>query len=47
VAEVHGAHGYLLHQCLSPLAHHRTDDYGGDLARRSRFRAGSRRTVST
>jgi 2,4-dienoyl-CoA reductase-like NADH-dependent reductase (Old Yellow Enzyme family) len=35
--ELHGAHGYLLHEFLSPLANRRTDGYGGSLENRMRF----------
>lgn len=37
VVEVHMAHGYLLHEFLSPLVNHRDDTYGGSLENRLRF----------
>ena len=37
VIEIHSAHGYLLHEFLSPLANHRTDSYGGSFENRTRL----------
>jgi 2,4-dienoyl-CoA reductase-like NADH-dependent reductase (Old Yellow Enzyme family) len=37
VIELHGAHGYLLHEFLSPLSNQRTDEYGGSFENRTRL----------
>ena len=45
--EVHGAHGYLIHEFLSPKSNHRTDEYGGSLENRMRFCAEVLEAVRT
>ncbi|HLU76505.1 MAG TPA: NADH:flavin oxidoreductase/NADH oxidase [Burkholderiales bacterium] len=45
VVEVHMAHGYLLHEFLSPLANRRGDEYGGSLENRMRFPLAVTRAV--
>jgi len=45
VLELHMAHGYLMHQFLSPLSNHRQDEYGGSLENRLRFPLAAARAV--
>ncbi len=37
IIELHGAHGYLAHEFLSPVSNHRTDEFGGSFENRTRF----------
>jgi 2,4-dienoyl-CoA reductase-like NADH-dependent reductase (Old Yellow Enzyme family) len=43
--ELHYAHGYLMHEFLSPLSNHRTDEYGGSFENRARFALETARAV--
>lgn len=45
VVEIHMAHGYLLHQFLSPLSNQRSDEYGGSLENRAKFPLSVTRAV--
>ncbi|HEX8169597.1 MAG TPA: NADH:flavin oxidoreductase/NADH oxidase [Thermoanaerobaculia bacterium] len=47
VLEIHAAHGYLLHEFLSPLSNHRDDEYGGSLENRMRLTLRVVRAVRT
>lgn len=45
IIELHMAHGYLIHEFLSPLSNHRNDEYGGSLENRCRLAIEIARTV--
>lgn len=45
VVEIHAAHGYLLHQFLSPISNKRTDNYGGNFENRGRLLIETVKTV--
>jgi 2,4-dienoyl-CoA reductase-like NADH-dependent reductase (Old Yellow Enzyme family) len=45
LVELHFAHGYLMHEFLSPLSNHRTDEYGGPFENRIRFALETARAV--
>ena len=45
IIELHMAHGYLVHEFLSPLSNHRTDNYGGSLENRCRLAIEITKTV--
>lgn len=47
IIEIHAAHGYLIHQFLSPLSNHRKDMYGGSFSNRIRFLLDIIRAVKT
>jgi 2,4-dienoyl-CoA reductase-like NADH-dependent reductase (Old Yellow Enzyme family) len=47
VIELHGAHGYLFHEFLSPLSNHRTDSYGGSFDNRTRLLCDTAVSVRT
>jgi 2,4-dienoyl-CoA reductase-like NADH-dependent reductase (Old Yellow Enzyme family) len=47
VLEIHAAHGYLIHEFLSPLTNHRTDKYGGSFENRIRLLLGVVKSVQS